>query len=71
MLDLVARTYFAPRLLDEESLKGGTNHPRNTVRRVWNGRPAVGYVEVCGAVLTVRIHPFVRNGHLIYCQGER
>ena len=57
MLDLVARTYFSPRPLDEESLKGGINHPRNTVRRVWNGRPAICYVEVCGAIPEVGVHP--------------
>ncbi len=65
MLHLVARTYFAPLPVDEESLKGGINHPRNTIQRVWNGRPAVCYVEVCGAIPTVGVHPLARNSQLI------
>ncbi|KAF8199546.1 hypothetical protein BJ912DRAFT_654303 [Pholiota molesta] len=49
LLDLVAKTYFAPRTDDPEKLKGGKKHPRNTDKSVWKGRPAVCFVEVCGA----------------------
>ena len=55
VLDLVAKTYFAPLttnggLGEAEKLKGGKEHPRNSADRgVWKGKPAVCYVEVCGA----------------------
>lgn len=49
LLDLVAKAYFAPRPTGEENLKGGKDHPRNVDRRVWKGKPAVCYVEVCSA----------------------
>ncbi|KAF9485204.1 hypothetical protein BDN70DRAFT_871601 [Pholiota conissans] len=49
LLDLVAKTYFAPRKEDLEKLKGGKEHPRNADKDVWKGRPAVCFVEVCGA----------------------
>ena len=59
VLDLVAKTYFAPRStadgVTEENLKKGKEHPRNTDKRVWKGTAAVGYVEVCGAFPEVRI----------------
>jgi len=53
LLDLVAKTYFAPRTTGngkaEAGLKGGKDHPRNAEKGVWKGNPAVCYVEVCGA----------------------
>ena len=54
LLDLVAKTYFAPRPLANEAVKGGKDHPRNAERRVWKGKPVVCYVEVCGAFPDVR-----------------
>ena len=66
VLDLVAKTYFAPRststtttttdgLGEGEKLKGGKEHPRNSADKgVWKGKPAVCYVEVCGAFPEVR-----------------
>ncbi|KAF8962794.1 hypothetical protein BDZ97DRAFT_1905179 [Flammula alnicola] len=33
----------------EQKLKGGKDHPRNSDRGVWKGKPAVCFVEVCGA----------------------
>ena len=63
VLDLVAKTYFAPRStangldegVTEEKLKGGKEHPRNADRGVWKGKAAVCYVEVCGAFPEVRL----------------
>ncbi|KIM39810.1 hypothetical protein M413DRAFT_446735 [Hebeloma cylindrosporum] len=53
LLDLVAKTYFAPRTIgdakDDAALKGGKDHPRNAEKGIWKGNPAVCYVEVCGA----------------------
>ena len=56
VLDLVAKTYFAPPSTDdglgdgEKLLKGGKEHPRNSADKgVWKGKAAVCYVEVCGA----------------------
>ena len=52
LLDIVAKTYFAPRDLDKHEVnnaKGGTHHPRNQDDGIWKGRPAVCYVETCGA----------------------
>ncbi|KAH9481406.1 Cytoplasmic tRNA 2-thiolation protein 2 [Psilocybe cubensis] len=46
MLDLVAKTYFAPL---EADFKGGMEHPRLVDKSVWKGKPYVCYVEVCGA----------------------
>ena len=54
LLDLVAKTYFAPRRPASETVQGGKAHPRNAERRVWNAKPAVCYVEVCGAFPQVR-----------------
>ena len=62
VLDLVAKTYFAPRSTtddlgqgaSEEKLKGGKEHPRNADKRVWKGKAAVCYVEICGAFPDVR-----------------
>jgi cytoplasmic tRNA 2-thiolation protein 2 len=54
LLDLVAKTYFAPRPPATEFVKGGKAHPRNAERRVWKGKPAVCYVELCGAFPDVR-----------------
>ncbi|CAA7267029.1 unnamed protein product [Cyclocybe aegerita] len=48
LLDLVAKTYFPVRN-NGETLKGGKDHPRNADQGVWKGKPAVCYVEVCGA----------------------
>lgn len=64
VLDLVAKTYFAPRSptdglgegTTEEKLKGGKEHPRNADKGVWKGKAAVGYVEVCGAFPEVRVY---------------
>jgi cytoplasmic tRNA 2-thiolation protein 2 len=60
LLDLVAKTYFAPRTDDPEKLKGGKKHPRNTDKSVWKGRPAVCFVEVCGAFPGVCCHFIIR-----------
>jgi cytoplasmic tRNA 2-thiolation protein 2 len=49
LLDLVVKTYFAPRPPTTEVVKGGKDHPRNAERRVWKAKPAVCYVEVSGA----------------------
>ena len=57
VLDLVAKTYFAPLSAttndgpgEGEKLKGGKEHPRNSADKgVWKGKAAVCYVEVCGA----------------------
>ncbi|KAF8806979.1 hypothetical protein BYT27DRAFT_7190689 [Phlegmacium glaucopus] len=57
VLDLVAKTYFAPRskangldeFMTEEKLKGGKEHPRNADKGVWKGKAAVAYVELCNA----------------------
>ncbi|KAF9533825.1 hypothetical protein CPB83DRAFT_902530 [Crepidotus variabilis] len=49
LLDLVAKTYLTTRPTGNESMKGGTDHPRNSERGVWKGKPTVCYVEVCGA----------------------
>ena len=56
VLDLVAKTYFAPISTEEdglgegEKLKGGKEHPRNSADKgVWKGKAAVCYVELCGA----------------------
>lgn len=54
LLDLVAKTYFAPRSPATKPVKGGKSHPRNAERRVWRGKPVVCYVEVCGAFPDVR-----------------
>lgn len=62
VLDLVAKSYFAPRSTTnglgedttEEFLKGGKEHPRNTDKGVWKGKTAVCYVEVCGVFPHVR-----------------
>ena len=60
VLDLVAKTYFAPLSIDDglgegEKLKGGKEHPRNSADKgVWKGKAAVCYVEVCGAFFDVR-----------------
>ncbi|KAF8149897.1 hypothetical protein B0H34DRAFT_757084 [Crassisporium funariophilum] len=73
VLDLVANSYFAQRGAGgddggatEEKLKGGTDHPRNAEKGVWKGKPAVCYVEVCGATpgeedRTEEIHAIVKN----------
>lgn len=66
VLDLVAKTYFAPRsstttddLVEGEKLKGGKEHPRNsTDKGIWKGKAAVCYVEVCGAFPEVRLSLF-------------
>lgn len=54
LLDLVAKTYFAPLPTATEPVKGGKGHPRNAERRVWKSKPVVCYVEVCGAFPDVR-----------------
>ncbi|KAF4614224.1 hypothetical protein D9613_007796 [Agrocybe pediades] len=55
LLDLVAKTYYASRSAEDDTgkgkIRGGTEHPRNS-ETVWKGRPAVCYVEVCGAFPT-------------------
>jgi cytoplasmic tRNA 2-thiolation protein 2 len=65
VLDLVAKTYFAPPSTDDgpgegEILKGGKEHPRNSADKgVWKGKAAVCYVEVCGAFPEVRFFSFL------------
>ena len=49
MLDLVAKSYFAPKAESDGKLKGGKDHPRNSDKGVWKGKAGVCYVEVCGA----------------------
>ncbi|PPR00780.1 hypothetical protein CVT24_000745 [Panaeolus cyanescens] len=49
LLDLVAKTYYAPREVDEEKLRGGTNHPRNKEQGVWTGKPIVCFVDTSSA----------------------
>lgn len=60
LLDLVAKTYFAPRTDDPEKMKGGKEHPRNADKSVWKGRPAVCFVEVCGAFSGVCCHFIIK-----------
>jgi cytoplasmic tRNA 2-thiolation protein 2 len=63
VLDLVAKSYFAPRSTADgatEKWKGGKEHPRNADKGVWKGTAAVGYVEVCGAFPEVRFCPGLR-----------
>lgn len=48
LLDVVAKTYFS-RPERGEPIRGGTEHPRNSDRSIWKGRPVVCYVDVCGA----------------------
>lgn len=48
LLDLVAKTYFAPRENDEHA-RGGKEHPRNLDKQIWKGKPIVCYVDVSGA----------------------
>ncbi|KAF9048629.1 hypothetical protein BJ165DRAFT_1039560 [Panaeolus papilionaceus] len=52
LLDLVVKTYFAPRgviTTDDDNLRGGTNHPRNKEQGVWEGRPTVCFVDTSSA----------------------
>ncbi|KAF8905111.1 hypothetical protein CPB84DRAFT_1677063 [Gymnopilus junonius] len=49
MLDLVAKSYFAPKNEPTGKLKGGKDHPRNSDKGVWKGKAGISYVEVCGA----------------------
>ena len=64
LLDLVAKTYFAPRP-PTDTMRGGKAHPRNAERRVWNAKPAVCYIEVCGAF------PQVSSTHIAALQNEK
>lgn len=57
LLDVVAKTYFStPEDVKQANgkLKGGKDHPRLVDKSIWIGKPAVCYVEVCGAFPDVR-----------------
>lgn len=72
LLDLVAKTYFAPHTDDPEKFKGGKEHPRNADKSVWKGRPAVCFVEVCGAFPGVCHHFIIRlNAHSLVLEYRK